>query len=239
MLPPIRTYLKRHIPTFMRRQRSRAERVADELRFWDKWFKKKGLQWPDDYRSRLDPDSPLAEEYCECIEHLPQYEIRILDVGAGPLTVLGKKHPSKRLVIVAVDVLAEKYDELLDRYHVCPAVRTTFAEAEHLTRWFAENSFDLVNARNCLDHAVDPVEAVRQMLLVTKKNCFAVLDHLEKEGEHQRYSGLHQWNFAIAEGEFLVKGAGVVTNVSRQLVHLGDFRCFLSKGWVKVRIRKK
>jgi len=46
-------------------------------------------------------------------------------------------------MIVAVDVLAEKYDELLARYNVRPAVRTTFAEAEHLTRWFAENSFDL------------------------------------------------------------------------------------------------
>ncbi len=213
--------------------------LEDELRFWDKWFKKKGLAWPDDYRHRLDPDAPLAEDYREFIDHIPQDEIRILDVGAGPLTVLGKKHPSKRLMIIAVDALAEKYDEMLARYHIRPAVRTTFAEAENLTRRFAENSFDLVTARNCLDHAVDPFEAVRQILLVTKSDCFAVLDHAENEGENQGYGGLHQWDFTAADGDFMIKGAGVVTNVSRQLADLGKFQCSIRNGWLRVSIRKR
>jgi SAM-dependent methyltransferase len=239
LLPIIKTYLKRHVPAFIKRQKGRADQLEDELYFWDRWFKKRGLQWPEDYRNRLDPDLPLAEEYRELIDHLPQAEIRILDVGAGPLTVLGKKHPSKRLLITAVDVLAEKYDELLDRHGIQPIVRTEYAEAEKLIEQFPQDSFDFVNARNCLDHTADPVEAVRQILLVTKKDCFALLDHAENEGEKQGYSGLHQWNFTIRDGNFIIEGAGAATNISHLFGHLGDFQCSIRNNWVRVCIRKR
>lgn len=238
MLSLIKTYLKRCVPVSINRRKGRADQLQDELHFWDKWFKRHGLQWPQDYRNRLDPDCPLAEEYREFIEHLPQDEIRILDVGAGPLTVLGKKHPSKRLAITAVDVLAKRYDELLDRYGIQPVVRTQYAEAEKLTEWFPQNSFDLVNARNCLDHTADPIEAIRQILLITKKDRFAFLDHVENEGEKQRYRGLHQWNFTVMDGNFIIEGAREVTNISSLFGHLAEFQCAIKNNWVKVYIRK-
>jgi SAM-dependent methyltransferase len=219
-------------------EESRAAGLSDELSFWTEWVKTKSSAWPGDYETRLDPDTRLSPEYCAFIDHLPQEEIKILDVGAGPLTILGKKHPSKRLMIWAVDVLAERYDELLARYEVRPVVRTTFADAEKLTEKFAENSFDLVTARNCLDHAVDPVEAIRQILLVTKRGCFAVLDHAENEGETQGYQGLHQWNFMVRDGDLIVRGVHHAANVSRQLSLIGNFRCSLNDNWVKVVIQK-
>jgi SAM-dependent methyltransferase len=220
-------------------EKSRARGLRDELNFWAQWVKTKSLAWPGDFENRLDPNSPLSHEYCAFIDHLPQEEIQILDVGAGPLTILGKKHPSKRLIIQAVDVLAESYDELLARYHVQPVVRTTFADAERLTEKFAEDEFELVTARNCLDHAADPVEAIRQILLVTKRGCFAVLDHAENEGETQSYHGLHQWNFTIIDRDLIVRGVSRAVNVSRQLSSIGEFRCSLKDNWVKVCILKK
>ncbi|HEX8920912.1 MAG TPA: methyltransferase domain-containing protein [Pyrinomonadaceae bacterium] len=239
MLPLIKTYLKRHVPALIKRHKGRAEQLEDELYFWDRWFKKRGLQWPEDYRNRLNPNLPLAEEYRELINHLPQDEVRILDVGAGPLTVLGKKHPSKRLLLAAVDVLAERYDELLDRYGIQPIVRTEYADAEKLAERFPQNSFDLVNARNCLDHTADPIEAVRQILFITKKDCFALLHHAENEGETQGYSGLHQWNFTARDGNFIIEGAGVATNISTLFGRLADFQCSIKNGWIRVYIRKK
>jgi ubiquinone/menaquinone biosynthesis C-methylase UbiE len=217
----------------------RASGLMDELSFWEEWVRTKSVAWPGDYQNRLDPESLLSAEYRAFIDHLPQEEIRILDVGAGPLTILGKKHPSKRLMIRAVDVLAERYDELLAKYDVQPIVRTTLAEAEKLTENFAESSFDLVTARNCLDHAVDPVEAIRQIILVTKRSCFAILDHAENEGETQKYQGLHQWNFTIVDDDLMLKGADRVVNVSRKLSYLGDFQSSLKDKWVKVCIRKR
>jgi SAM-dependent methyltransferase len=235
----IKTYLKRRVTALSNRPKSRARQLEDELYFWDRWFKKRGLEWPEDYRNRLNPNWPLAQVYREFIDHLPQDEIRILDVGAGPLTVLGKRHPSKRILITAVDVLAERYDELLDRYSIQPVVRTEYAEAEKLTERFPRNSFDFVNARNCLDHTADPVEAIRQILLVTKKDCFALLDHAENEGENQGYSGLHQWNFTARDGNFIIEGAGEATNIPHLFGHLGDFQCSIRNDWVRASIRKR
>lgn len=239
MLPGLKAYLRNHILSFTNRNKSREERLKDELRFWDRWLKTKGLEWPDQFRERIDPDLPLSPTHRRFIDQLPQEELQILDVGAGPLTVVGKKHPQKRLTIHAVDVLAESYDALLECYGIQPPVRTRFAEAESLTRWFAEDSFDFVNARNCLDHGVDPVEAVRQILLVTKRGCYALLMHIENEGEKQSYVGLHQWNFSVASGDFIVRGRQTTTNVSRELASLGDFKCSVEKDWVTVSIRKK
>lgn len=239
MLPTLKSYLKSRLPAFINRRQSRETQLDDELRFWDKWLRQKGLEWPDDFRDRLNPETPLAQDHRELIDHLPQDEIRILDVGAGPLTVIGKRHPSKRLAITAVDVLAEKYAALLARQHIQPVIRTSFAEAESLTNWFAEDSFDLVNARNCLDHSVDPFKAIGQILLVTRPGCFACLDHVENEGEKQRYRGLHQWNFTVIEDEFVIRGHNLEFNVSRQLADRGEFQCSVRDGWLRVRIRKK
>jgi len=217
----------------------RSSGLRDELLFWDEWLSTKSSAWPGDYSNRLDPESLLSDEHRTFIDPLAQEQIRILDVGAGPLTILGKKHPSKQLLIYAVDVLSDNYDELLVKYHVKPPVRTTFAEAENLTTKFAKESFDLVTARNSLDHAVDPTEAIRQMLLVTKKGCFALLDHSENEGQAQKYQGLHKWNFTIVDEELVLWGAGLKINISRRLSCLGDFQCHLKDRWVKVSIRKK
>lgn len=224
--------------TLLYPKEARAAGLREELRFWDEWVRTKSLAWPGDYQNRLDPQFPLSADHRAHIDLLPHKEIRILDVGAGPLTILGKTHPSKRLKIRAVDVLADRYDELLAKYNVQPIIRTEAAEAERLCQKFEENSFHLVTARNCLDHAVDPMEAIRQILLVTTRRCFAVLDHAENEGETQGYQGLHQWNFTVMNGDLIIEGAGRTINVSKQLSSLGDFYCSLKDKWVKVRIRK-
>jgi SAM-dependent methyltransferase len=239
MLPGFKAYLRNQILSITDRNKSREERLRDELRFWDRWMKTKGLEWPDQFRDRLNPDLPLAPKHSRLIDHLPQPELNILDVGAGPLTSVGKKHPQKRLTIHAVDVLAASYDELLARYGIQPPVRTVFAEAENLTHRFARDSFDFVNARNCLDHGVNPVAAIRQILLVTKKGCYALLEHIENEGEKQKYRGLHQWNFRIAGGDLIVTGREAETNVSSELADLGEFQCEVAREWVVASIRKK
>ena len=110
------------------------------------------MSWPSDFAERLDPTTQLSEYHRGFVDRLPDHEIRILDVGAGPLTYLGKHLPGRTLTIVAADALAPHYDRLLAKHRVTPLVRTIAAEAERLTDVFPENSFDLVNARNCIDH---------------------------------------------------------------------------------------
>lgn len=212
--------------------------LEDEIAFWDRWLRTGGGEWSEDYRRRLDPELPLSEYHRSLIDHLNAKSIRILDVGAGPLTLLGKKHPDKQLEIVATDALADQYADLLSRYAIDPPVRTVFAEAERLSRAFHANSFDLVYAQNCIDHVHNPLQAIKQMLRVAKPGCFVALGHTENEALVENFQGLHQWNFGVKDGEFMIEGADRRWNVSRELAHLGEFQCCCRNHWVQVHIRK-
>jgi len=218
--------------------------LADELRFWDGWLRTRGADRyrPEEFARLLDPEEPLSAYHRSLIDPIVQSEVRILDVGAGPVTMLGKTHPTKQLVIVPVDVLANEFDALLAKYHIIPPVRTVFAEAEKLTERFSENSFDLVNARNSIDHTHDPLEAIKQMLRCVKENHIIAMDHVENEGKKNHYRGLHQWNFTIERGEFVVRGKGRVINVSRELASSGEVECSRRQDlatWVTVHVKKK
>jgi SAM-dependent methyltransferase len=151
---------------------------------------------------------------------------------------LGKVHPTKRLEITAVDPLAEAYDAILSKHGVMPLVRTQHAVAERLVEYFSPGSFDLVTARNCLDHASDPLEAIRQILLTTRKGGVAVLEHVENEGEKEGYKGMHAWNFFVENNRLLVRGRGERVDISETLSRLGDFHAMSDGGWVNAWIRR-
>jgi SAM-dependent methyltransferase len=217
---------------------SRAGGIRAELAFWERWLQTGGLQWPDEYRMRLDPGRPFPTALEPFLAHLPPGPARILDVGAGPLTSLGAAHPTRQILLTATDVLAPKYDALLARYGVTPPVRTVFAEAERLVERFGPDSFDLVHAQNSIDHARDPVAAILQMLAVARPGCFVVLGHEENEAENEGYAGLHQWNFTRSGDAFVITGRRT-TDVSRLLAPHADVICDLQNGWLAVQIRKR
>lgn len=173
----------------------------DELVFWLKWFATRGLSWPDEYRARLDPERPLQEPVASV---LPPGPAEILDVGAGPLTVLGKRAPGKTFTITAVDPLASEYDRMLEAFSVVPPVRTVAAEVERLREPFAADTFDVVHMQNALDHSYDPVAGIEEMLAVAKPGGWLVLQHAIDEGESAAYDGLHQWNLTLEDGKFVV-----------------------------------
>ena len=195
-----------------------------ELRFWDDWIRTQGSPRPEKYQERVNPDEPFLERLIAYLP--PQPEIRILDVGAGPLTNLGKKWAGKHLDITAVDALAEDYDRILAKYHVIPVVRTQKLEAEKITQRFPSNSFDFVYASNSIDHVYDPEQAILQMIEVVKKGCCVVLEHYENEAVNENYSGFHQWNFSqSAEGDFLISTKSTVLNMTLKYADICTITC--------------
>ena len=169
--------------------------LSDEISFWDRWMKTKGSEWPDDFIFRCDPNTDLQHHICELIDAPAESEVRILDVGAGPLTCLGKSWTGRKVTIFPVDALAEDYDALLIKYGITPLVRTAKVHAEKLASAFAPDFFDLAYAQNSLDHCYDPLTAIRQMIEVVRPNHFVLLAHALMEGENENYQGLHQWDF--------------------------------------------
>jgi SAM-dependent methyltransferase len=174
-----------------------ASSLPEETKFWRDALTDPARNWlVEEYRERTDPAAPFPPELRELLAHHTGEVVRILDVGAGPLTRLGKIWPGKTLEIVATDPLAEQYDRIMDEIGLVPLVRTIAVQGETLAETFPPRSFDLAYASNSLDHAKDPVEVIRQMCTLLKPGGRAYLWHFVNCGIGERYAGLHQWNFS-------------------------------------------
>lgn len=215
--------------------------IKYELQFWDDYFRTKGLQWKNNYSLRLNPDLPLQERI---VQLLPAHKekIQILDVGAGPLTYLGKKCSGKKIFIIPIDPLAEEYDKILKKYNVVPLIRTQKLSAENLTTRFPESCFDLVFARNCIDHAYNPEHAILQMIHVVTKGGYVLMEHRENEAEKESYRGLHQWNFSLDNsGNFIITSKNNKLNFSEKYKNICKIDCELDteNDWLITKILKK
>ncbi len=182
-------------------------RTSSEVDFWAGWLVGAAgtEQWTSDRKSRFAPDTPIRDPLVRAeLERYPDEEISILDVGAGPVTRLGFRHPGKTLTIVATDPLADEYDRLLRDAGLDPPVRTIRVAGEALLEHFGERRFDIAYATNALDHSADPVAIISNMAAVVRPGGAVLLRHKRNEGEQARYGGLHQWNFDAADGSLLV-----------------------------------
>lgn len=188
-----------------------------ELDFWGAFLEGRDGDSRADFLERMDPDLPLQEILAQLIVVPDGETVRILDVGAGPFTFIGRKSPRWPLEIVAIDPLADGYDMLLAEHNVRPPVRTRSIAAEDLLSAFSPDSFDLVCARNSLDHALDPARAIRQMMVLVKPGGSISLQHLTYEAERNLYTGMHQWNLYLENGDFMLAGASGITNITQML----------------------
>jgi SAM-dependent methyltransferase len=177
--------------------------LDDEMAFWREWMSTQGSKWPDDFRFRLDPESVIQTSISEHLTGVAS-RVRLLDVGAGPLTVVGKRWPGHDLELTAVDALADKYDALLEEFKITPPVRTRRCDTELLSEAFAPESFDVAYALNTLDHSYQPLDAIRQMVAVVKPGGIVLLQHHPNEAENEDYTGLHQWNFDWVNNDCLL-----------------------------------
>ncbi len=60
--------------------------------------------------------------------------------------------------------------------------------------------FHFIAAKNCLDHAYDVPNGLRQMIGVLEDRGVIALEHYENEAEAQNYLGFHKWNIEIKDG---------------------------------------
>jgi SAM-dependent methyltransferase len=179
--------------------------LPTEVAFWKKNLETKGLHWPWAYERGIDPRATILDPLItERIDGIASDPVRILDVGAGPLTSVGKVHPGRTLEIVPTDALADEYDRLLADAGVEPPIRTQQCRGEDLLEHFGADSFDLAYARNSLDHSADPLRIIQNMLAVVRPGGFVLLRHYQNEAEIARYEELHQWNFNVRDDHLVV-----------------------------------
>lgn len=214
--------------------------VAEEVQFWDAFLATRGGDWNEDYLQRINPALPLQSDLEQLIKAAQGSTVRILDVGAGPFTFIGRKSPHWPIEIIAVDPLADVYDRLLRKHGITPPVRTLRLAAEDVRKAFARNTFDIACARNSLDHALDPLSAIEQMLAVVKPGGALYLSHHLNEAEHNAYSGLHQWNFDLQDGNFIISSQMTRRNVTAMLRKQASVHSEIwqERGWLTTTIVK-
>lgn len=216
--------------------------IGHELRFWDAWLASRGLRWPEDYARRLDPDAALDTRAADVARGLarPGGRVRVLDVGAGPVTGLGYRSDGLAVTVDATDPLAPFYATLLARHGVTPPVATRFAPVEDLLLFVPEGCYDLVHCRNALDHSLDPLRGIEQMLAAARVGGAVLLRHFADEAVREHYTGLHQWNLALRDGgsRFVVWNRSGETDVATALRCPCRIACHGHAGWVDVLIEK-
>lgn len=134
-------------------------------------------------------------------------KLRLLDVGSGPVNLIGRSWPGVDVEVVFADPLACYYNLIRHDLGVPPfdmAGGIHAVGAERLTAEFGEGAFDLVHCANALDHSHDPMVGVEEILRVVRVGRPVVLRHKRNEGLANNYSGLHQWNFDARAGRLVI-----------------------------------
>jgi SAM-dependent methyltransferase len=200
--------------------------VYGEIEFWRVWMRTRGAFWRKDYARRLQPDVALDAQAAQLLPTgVASSQIRVLDVGSGPLSGLGVTHNGERLDIIAADPLASAYQRMYQEFKVEPQISVKLAFAEDLSAFFQNDEFDLVVCQNALDHTFDPWRALRQMIEVSKPGGFVLLRHARNEAVSESYSGLHQWNLDTnSDGDFIIWNEHSSVNVNQLLAGRVDVR---------------
>lgn len=189
--------------------------VEPEVRFWRHWLHTGGDRWPDEYRYRTDPDAEVEPGLFAFLGE-PRV-VRVLDVGSGPLTSVGKVWKGHRIELHACDALADEYRRIPYPPGL-PLVDVTAVRSEALSSAFDEGTFDLVFARNTLDHGLDPLTALREMILVAKGGGLIVTEHWPFEGTNEGWSGFHQWDFFVEDRQWMMRDrTGSTTSITREV----------------------
>lgn len=215
--------------------------IVDEIAFWDDYVATEGGLWPEDFQVRMDPAQQLQQHIIDVFAQDVAREINMLDVGAGPLTYVGKVWPEHILKITAIDPLAEEYATIFQKHNLTPPVRTRVGFAERLVEQFGENQFDFVHARNCIDHSYDPALAIEQMVAVTKPGGIVYMHHAMNEATMQSYQGFHQWNLYGTVHCLYVGNRERTINMTRRLAFVADLsnQLFGNNEWIVTTIHKR
>jgi SAM-dependent methyltransferase len=213
--------------------------IDGEVEFWRRFFETKGARYPGSYETRMDPELPL-DERIDALIHAPEGStVRLLDVGAGPLTFLGRRSPRFTLELTAVDALGAQYGKLIDEFGLTPPVRTEACESERLSERFGPDTFDLVAARNTLDHSYDPMRAVAQMVGCAKPGAAVLLVHHRNEAEREQYRGMHQWNFEAGDDTVTIWRPGARHDVVAELAGAAALeQVWMDDTWEHIVLRK-
>jgi SAM-dependent methyltransferase len=207
-------------------QNTRAVGKAHEIGFWREFMQSDRCRfgWCD-----ATPNPECDQEIYTLLRYVASSfgqsgrTVDVLDIGSGPISVLTNVFHGLQANLKAADPLADDYEKLwTDHARRLRAVRPMGVAGEDLVDYFGSNAFDVTHIRNAIDHAVNPIAVVEQLIEITRKNGLVIIHGFENEADSERWGGFHQWNMRIIRGDLEFEGAAhkkfrVIANFSNQL----------------------
>ena len=121
----------------------------------------------------------------------------ILDIGSGAVPLYGNLINGEEFQYIPIDPLVYEYQKLYKKYNVLLPVVPNFGIMELLTYFYSHDFADYVICNNSLDHSIDIMQSLFEILSVVKIDGSILLVHHEHEAENNRYKGFHQWNISF------------------------------------------
>ena len=179
--------------------------LQEELDFWNYWAKSHGEPNPEHHALRTNPGTPIQDRVVSHGRSLGLNDVAVLDVGSGPLTKVGHQSPEDiQITVYTCDPLAPAYIKAFSEQGIKIPNPPTFALAEYLSAFYPPASMDIITCNNALDHVIDPIRAINEMLRVVKVGGILLCSHRRNEGQKASYTGLHQFNIDTEAGQAIL-----------------------------------
>lgn len=138
-------------------------------------------------------------------------EVKIADIGSGPVCTLGNIWGAVKINIYASDLRQPSYKTLAQKEKIKLRTPIEYQDMENLT--YPDNFFDIVHCVNAMDHTKDIERALSEMKRVCKKDGYIYLRHIHNQRMVHRGNG-HYWDAGVdgfSDGKKLVKLSGFIT----------------------------
>ncbi|MEM9035771.1 MAG: glycosyltransferase [Actinomycetota bacterium] len=151
------------------------------------------------FHSRLDPALEVVPLIADAVNPATcePGRVSLLDVGSGPAPIVGRRCGDRVVDVTSLDPLAVEYGLLIEAAGIVPTIPVRPGQVETLLDDIGDERFDVVWMCNALDHSADAVGGVRNLVEAAKPGGAIILSHVENEGEHASYEGLHHWNITL------------------------------------------
>lgn len=192
-------------------------RAQSEIGFWRNWVLSEGGKWPEDFKRRTDPETPLIDVVQHQLDDMKFDQTgpaEVLDIGSGPLSLLGYSIPDKPVNLTLLDPLAKAYNSILDKAGIEGLPRPQEGFFETALGQLGANRFHVVWCRNSLDHSLDPLLGLYNLIALCRPGGRLVLSFHPNEAGTGNYQGLHQWNLSRSNDKILLGQKGLEFDLS-------------------------